>query len=196
MKKMMILVLAIMLAVVAALPVQARTHTFGAAWSFSVPTGNTHDFNQNVCWRGINVDYLHFYRPDLAWGVNAGYSVFVQNDGDTFFGENFAITGDRWAYINAVPVFLNAQKLFGKRKDGQFLLGLNAGTAWVEQKLTLGIYSTRNSRWLLGLAPEVGYNFAWNVWLDYATMRFNYFFESGDMPAQSWLELRFGFRFD
>ena len=196
MKKIMILMLVLMLAVVAALPVQARTHTFAVAWSLSLPTGNTYDFNRNLCWRGINVDYLHYYRPTLAWGVNVGYSIFVQNDDQTLYGENFAITSDRWTYINAVPIYLNAQKIWGEKRTGQIFAGMNAGTAWIEQKETVGLYSTKRSQWMLALAPEVGYNFSWDIWLDYASLRYNYFFEAGEMPAQSWLELRLGFRFD
>lgn len=196
MKKILVLGLVLMLLVLAAVPAQAGKHSFAVAWSLSLPTGNTYDFNRNLCWRGINVDYLYFYRPTLAWGVNAGYSIFVQNDGNTYYGENFAVTSDRWTYINAVPIFLNAQKIWGDKKKSQIFAGLNGGTAWIEQKITVGIHARKDSRWLFGLAPEVGYNFHPSIWLDYASLRYNYFFESGEMEAQSWLELRLGFRFD
>jgi hypothetical protein len=192
----LLLGLVIMLAVSMTGTALAARNTIGVSWSLSVPTGDTRDFVKNVSWRGINLEYKGFFREDASWGFNAGYNVFAQDQDKTFVGENFAVTGNHHTYINTVPLYLSGHRYFGNRRDGRFFVGMNAGTAWLEQRRTLGLYEVKESNWHLGLAPEVGYNFPWNSFLGFASLRFNYLLEAGDVPSQSWFELKLGFGLD
>lgn len=191
-----IAVLFLLLVMTLAVPAEAARNTFGVSWSLSVPTGDTRDFVENISWRGFNLEYKSFFRDDASWGFNGGYNVFSQEQDRTFQGENFAVTGLHWTYINTVPLYLSYHKYFGNKREGNLFVGMNAGTAWLEQRRTLGLYETKESNWHLGFAPEVGYNFPWDAFLGYASLRFNYLLEAGDVPSQTWLELRLGFGLD
>jgi hypothetical protein len=195
MKKINVLVL-LFVAVFTVQPVLAGNNTFGASWSLALPTGNTKDFTSPLSARGFNLEYQNFFRTDTAFGVNIGYNVFTEEQDQTFVGENFAVTGLRWHYINTVPIYASLHKFFGNNRDGRFFVGLNAGTAWLEQRMTLGLYEFKDSNWHLGLAPEVGYNFPWDSFLGYASLRFNHLFKAGDIENQGWFELRLGFGLD
>ena len=196
MKKILILVLLGMSAALVALPVQAASRTYGIAWSLAAPTGNTKDLTKPISARGFNLEYRDFFRKDMAWGINLGYNVFVEEHDNTFYGDNFAVTGMRWSYINTVPIYLSCHKFFGNNRDGRVFVGLNMGTAWLEQRQTLGLYEVKDSNWHFGLAPEIGYNFPWDAFLGYGSIRFNYLNQAGDVPDQSWFELRLGFGLD
>lgn len=196
MKKIMILVLLVMSTVMTASLTQAGNNTFGVAWSLALPTGDTKDFTDSFSFRGANLQYRGFFRTDLAWGLNVSYNVFSKEYDNTYYGDNFAVTGERWTYINTVPIYLSGHKYFGNKRDGRFFLGMNGGAVWLEQRMTLGLYEQEESNWHLGLAPEIGYNFPWDSFLGFGSVRFNYLLEAGDVPSQSWFEFLLGFGLD
>lgn len=197
MKNFRILLLVALFALLA-LPASAQhgNSSFGLAWSLSMPTGDMKDFCDDFSLRGFNLEYRRFQSTDLAFGINAGFNVFNEEQDDTFIGENFAVTGNRWTYINTVPIYASVFKFKGNKRDGRFFFGGNAGVAWLEQRHTLGLYETKEDNWHLAVAPEVGYNFPWNAFLGYASLRYNYLFEAGDVPSQGWIELKLGFGLD
>jgi len=176
---------------------QPGNSSFGLAWSLSLPTGDMKEFTDDFSLRGFNLEYRRFQRSDLAFGLNVGYNVFNEEQDDTFIGENFAVTGKQWTYINTVPIYASVFKFSSSNKrDGRFFFGGNAGTAWLEQRRTLGLYETKEDNWHLAVAPEVGYHFPWDAFLGYASVRYNYLFEAGEVPAQGWIEIKLGFGMD
>jgi hypothetical protein len=180
------------------LPVAAQAaSTFGAAWSLAAPTGDTKEFTDDFSLRGFALEYRNYYTGTTAWGVNVGYNVFVEERDRTYYGDNFAVTGEHWSYINAVPMYLSWHKVASRsRRDGSMFFGVNAGGVWLEQRVTMGLYEVKESNVHLGFAPEIGYHFPWQSFLGYGSLRFNYMLEAGDVPAQSWFELRLGFGMD
>jgi len=197
MKNFRILLL-VALVVLAASPASSQpgNSTVGLAWSLTMPTGDMKEFTDDFSLRGVNLEYRRFKRSDLAFGLNVGFNVFNDDKDNTFIGENFAVTGQRWTYINTVPIYASVFKFSGNKRDGRMFFGANAGTAWLEQRNTLGLYETVESNWHLALAPEIGYNFPWDDFLGYASVRYNYLFEAGEVPAQGWFELKLGFGLD
>lgn len=191
----LVLVTLLALALLPASPARAST-SFGAAWSLAMPLGDTKDFTDSFSLRGFSLEYRNYYTREMAWGLNISYNVFNEEKDSTFYGDNYAVTGQRWTYINAVPMYLSWHRVPGGTRDGSLFYGLNAGAVWLEQRTTLGLYEVNESNVHLGFAPEIGYHFPWQSFLGYGAVRFNYMLEAGDVPAQSWIELRLGFGLD
>jgi len=171
--------------------------SFGMSWSLTVPTGNTKDFNKSMSFRGFNFEYRDIQSTSWGWGINAGYNVFADDYTDTYNRDNFAITGLRSHYINTVPIYAAAYKYFGNsRKNGRWYVGLNGGTAWLEQRVTLGLYELKEDNWHLSVAPEVGYHLPWDSFIGHISARYVMVNSAGNTDTQSWFEFRIGFGLD
>lgn len=195
--KKIILILVLLVATGTALPASAGNDSFGLAWGVSLPAGNTNDFISKVSFRGAVVEWRHNYRRDAAWGLNVGWNVFNKSANETLEWDNVAVTGNIYRYINAVPIYAGWYKSFGEdRRDKRMYLGLNAGTAWIERRADVGLYSFDESNWHFAVAPEVGLHLPWDSFLGYLALRYHYAFEAGTFGAEQWLELKVGFGFD
>ena len=177
--------------------VRADNSTFGIAWGISVPTGDTNDYISKVSFRGMSVEWRNFYMRDAAYGINVGWNVFNETNDETLFFTNGAITGKRWHYTNAIPIYAGWFKYFNDdRRSSRFYAGINAGTAWIERRTEMGMYQLTEDNWHLAVAPEVGINLPWDSFLGYVGVRYHYAFEAGDMEAQQWIEFKVGFGLD
>jgi hypothetical protein len=177
--------------------VRAGNSTFGIAWGISVPTGDTNDFISKVSFRGMSVEWRNFYMRDAAYGINVGWNVFNQTDDETMYFTNGAVTGKRWHYVNAIPIYGSWFKYFSDdRRSSRFYAGINAGTAWIERRTEMGMYQLTEDNWHFAVAPEVGWNLPWDSFLGYVGARYNYAFKAGDMEAQQWIEFKIGFGLD
>ena len=175
----------------------AAQSSFGMSWSLTLPTGNTKDVTNNLSARGVNFEYRDIQSTTWGWGINAGYNVFAADKTDTYFEDNWAVSGLRSHYINTIPIYAAGYKYFGKsRRDGRFYVGLNAGTAWLEKRLTFGLYEIKESNWHLTVAPEIGYHLPWDSFLGHVSARYVMVNEAGTTESQSWLEFRLGFGLD
>jgi len=167
------------------------------AWGISVPTGATKDFTSGVSFRGMSVEWRNFYMRDAAYGINVGWNVFNETDDSTVFFDNAAITGKRWHYINAIPIYGAWYKYFSDdKRSSRFYAGINAGTAWIEQRTEMSLYQLTEDNWHFAVAPEVGMNLPWDSFLGYVAARYHYAFKTGDMEAQQWIEFKIGFGLD
>ncbi len=173
----------------------AGGNSFGISWSSTIGTGNTSDFISAFQARGINVEYRKRVNSNFLWGVNVGYNVFSETGNETVFLDHVQATGKWGKYINTVPIYLAAYYEFGPRKirSGRFYTAMNAGTAWLEKRSTLGLYALEEDNWHMAVAPEFGYHLPWDSFVGHVSVRYNYIFEAGDTKAQSWLEFRVGF---
>lgn len=181
----------------AAAPAAADNNAFGIAWSLGLPVGNTHEYAPGLSGRGVSMEWRYFRDRTTAFGASAGWNVFNDKDSGTFTSGNLAVTANRWRYVNAVPVYLNAYKYFSEDRRGpRWFAGLNAGTMWVEQRTEIGLYAFQQQNWHLAVAPEVGIQLPWDSFLGYVALRYNVGFRAGDMDTQSWFDLRLGFGLD
>ena len=156
----------------AALPptadVRADNNTFGIAWGVSVPAGDTRDFISRMSFRGSTVQF-----------------------------PNGAITGKRWHFINAVPIYAGWFKYFnGDKRSSRFYAGMNAGTAWIERRTEISLYALTDTNRHFAVAPEVGWQLPWDSFLGYVGARYHYAFKAGDTRAQQWFEFKIGFGLD
>ncbi len=187
----------LLLILLPATDVRADNSTFGIAWGISIPTGATKDFTSDVSFRGMSVEWRNFYMRDSAYGINVGWNVFNESDDSTVFFDNGAITGKRWSYINAIPIYGAWYKYFSDdKRSSRFYAGINAGTAWIEQRTEMSLYQLTQDNWHLAIAPEVGMNMPWDSFLGYVAVRYHYAFEAGDVKAQQWIEFKIGFGLD
>lgn len=175
----------------------AANSTFGVAWGISVPTADTKDFVPNVSFRGASAEWRNFYTRDMAYGINVGWNVFNQQDDGTVNSGNIALTGNRWKYINAVPIYASWFKYFSDdKRSSRLFLGLNGGTAYIERRIEIGTMAFDDDNWHLALAPEIGWQLPWDSFLGYVSARYHYAFAAGDQEAQQWLEFKIGFGLD
>jgi hypothetical protein len=174
---------------------QARGDSFGMSWSSAIATGNTSDFVSGFQARGINVEYRKRVNSNYLWGLNVGYNVFAETGNSTVNMNHVQATGIWGKYVNTVPIYLAAFYEFGpyQARSGRFYVGMNAGTAWLEQRATLSSFALENDNWHMAVAPEIGYHLPWNSFVGHVSVRYNYVFEAGETEAQSWLEFRVGF---
>jgi len=176
---------------------QAGNNTFGVSWGLSVPLGETRDFTPDFSFRGVSVEWRNFYMRDAAYGLNVGWNVMTGHESATVDFQNIAITGNRWKYTNAVPVYAGWFKFFGRDiTKTRWVVGLNAGTAWMERRILISTTSFTDSSWHLALAPEIGMHLPMDSFLGYVGVRYHYAFEAGGMPTQQWLEFKLGFGFN
>jgi len=175
----------------------ADNSTFGIAWGISVPTGDTNDYISQVSFRGMSVEWRNFYMRDAAYGINVGWNVFNQTNDETMFFDNGAVTGKRWHYVNAIPIYAGWFKYFSDdKRSSRFYAGINVGSAWIERRTEMGLYQLTNDNWHFAVAPEVGMNLPWDSFLGYVGVRYHYAFEAGDSEAQQWIEFKVGFGLD
>lgn len=176
-----------------ATPARAGRSQFGASWNLAMPMGNTRDFTRPLSARGFTLEWHNFIRKSTSWGINAGWTVFNENADNTTYGDGWAVSGDRWNYINAVPIYASGFHYWGDRRDTNYFAGANLGTVWSEYRTTVGLYEFKESVWHLAVAPEIGIRMPLNSFLGYLSLRYNLLMKSGDIDTQSWLELRVGF---
>ncbi len=179
---------------VTASPVLAGKSTYGLTWNVSLPTGETNDFVSGVHFRGFSLEWLNYQSRDTAFGINAGWNVFNESFHGTISGDNFAVTGSSWRYVNAVPIYASYHKYMGvDRRDKRAYLGLNGGMSYIETRTQVAIWELVEDNWHLAIAPEIGVQLPWNAFLGTLALRYNYAFSAGDSEAHQWLELRIGF---
>ena len=180
MKVMKLLMLTLLLAATA----YAQRGVFtGITWNIGFPTEETAQYIDATSYRGFGIDIRSFSSPDVSFGGNFSWNIFdelLRNK--TALLESGAITGTQVRYINSMPLLLNVSYYPGEKRRGELrlVLGLNAGTYYIRQRLDIGVVSLENSNWHLGVAPEAG------LWFPIgretfliAMVRYNYAFDSG-----------------
>ena len=130
-------------------------------YQMATPLGDTKEYTNEFSFRGWGLEFRKTVSPGVTAGIAFGWNVFYERTnelirlgGDT----DGAIYGLQDRYINALSFMLNSHKYFGNR-DGGFFAGINAGGAYMLQRLAIGIYEFDNNQWQWGAAPEVGFRF-------------------------------------
>ena len=167
---------------------------FGASWNVALPLDNTSDFAKTVTARSFTLEYHRYLRRDTSWGINAGWTVFNHRADDTTYGPNWAITGQRWNTINAVPLYASTFHYWGdNRRRTSVFAGANLGATWAEYRTTVGLYEFKDQNWHLAVAPEIGLMMPRSSVMGFISVRYNLLMKAGDIDTQSWIELRIGF---
>ena len=173
----------------------AGDNSFGVSWSSAIGTGNTSDFISAFQFRGLGIEYRKRVNSNVLWGLNTGYNVFAETGNETRYLDHAQLTGEWGKYINTIPIYLAAYYEFGpyNARSGRLYTAINAGTAYLEHRASLGLYALDEDNWHLAVAPEIGYKLPWDSFIGHLSVRYNYLFQSGAVEAQSWFEFRVGF---
>ncbi len=189
-----ILMLSLVLLLMTGSSAFAGKSTFGGSWNITAGMGDTSDFASGVHFRGASLEWRSFYKTDSAFGLNVSWDVLNEEFDGTYQGENFAVTGKSWRYLNAVPIYLSWHKYTGDDRRGKrTFFGMNAGTSYIHRRTEMGVFQVTNENWHLAVAPEIGMQMPWDAFLGWASVRYNYAFSAGDVDAQQWFEFRLGF---
>jgi outer membrane protein W len=168
----------------------------GVGYTISQPTSNSKDFTNNTSWRGFTFEWRKFVQPGMSAGFHLGWNVFDERTTRTSEVPewNASVSGTQFRYMNVWPVLGNVHYYLGKRGDRiRPFFGGNIGAYIIEQRLELGIVAFQDTKWHFGLAPEGGIamHLTDDAWW-FFNARYNYAFESGDVPSQSYWTFNIG----
>ena len=164
-------------------------------WGIGFPMGSTSDFLNSSSFRGFAVQGGGYVTDNLMVGGRAGWQVFYQDYGFvTRHSDNITISGYQKKYINAVPLTVNVNYIFGHWTVLPYI-ALGVGPYYIETRNYMGIYYVRENAWHFGLAPEVGVVIPFgtnsNVGLN-INAKYQYAAKTKDTQSISWFELNLG----
>jgi hypothetical protein len=177
------------------LPLNAQEYLSTIKYATSLPLADTEDYIDSYSWKGFEVGTRSYLSRNSSFGFMVGWNVFDKRQNGTFMQDNVTITGTQIRYINAFPVMLNTHYYTGRKRGTRLFVGINAGTYYVEQRTSVGLFAVTDANWHLGVAPEIGLMIpAGDSHLD-LTARYNYAFEAGGIGPVTYLGLNIGFTF-
>jgi hypothetical protein len=166
-------------------------------YSVGFGTGDMKEYIGAVSWRGFTFDYRNFVRSDVGVGLDMGWNVFYEEmPDDVYESENITYAGKQWRYSNHWPVLFAAD--YFMEVDGRITpyAGLGTGIMYSLQNTDMGTYTFERDAWHFTLRPEVGLMIepAPGMGLNIVG-KYYYGFKAGDLPAQGFFTLNFGFVF-
>jgi opacity protein-like surface antigen len=164
-------------------------------YNVAMPLGNTAAYISNTSFRGASLEIGTALSENFSIGVGGSWHVFYAHPGYTIveIGNNSAISGMEYRYINAFPLMVTGRYLFNSQSMFTPFIGTGLGTAYVEQRTDIGSVPFESSAWHLAVAPEVGaiveVGYRTNLFVN---ARFTNAFKSGDMDKLSMAGLNLG----
>jgi outer membrane protein len=194
-----IIVLLFFAGVLSAPRANAQESFFSLQYTMGFGTGNTGDFITTGSFRGITFEYKKFVNPNIALGVDGGWSVFYERRPyATYVDGNAALSGVQYRYQSIVPLFVAANYYFaeGGEKIRPFV-GLGVGTLFSKRELDMGLFYVDDESWHFALRPEAGIILDASPNTDIMlNVRYAYGFETNDVPAQEYISVNIGMVFN
>jgi hypothetical protein len=165
-------------------------------YNTALPTGEMRDFITDFSWLGFTFESKWFIRGSdrLTLGFNLSWQSFYQRAQGTWTIENVTVTGTQQRYIDAVPIMLTSNIHFGDWIRPY--VGLQAGGAWVLQRLAVGINVYDESKWHWALAPNLGLLIpVGNIYLA-VDSKYYYIFPASDTSSFAYWTYSAGLAFD
>lgn len=183
----------IVLILFTSLNISAQTK-FGINYSVGIPLAETSDLFDDVSWRGVNFDFSYFLKEQIAIGFSGGWQVFDDSRGyvtETTGTET--ISGNRFNYLNSVPLFATGSYYFKTDKLSPYV-SLGIGVVYNQLDEDIGLISYENEAWQFGVRPEIGLDYEIYYGLELrGSVRYHYVADSGDLPNLSYLGITLGF---
>lgn len=143
-----------------AAPVASAAQSMGGvSYSWSLPTGDLHNFIDNDSWVGFSLEGRKFVQPNMSVGIFLAWNEFYENTNELIDLGNVQISGDQYRNLNAFPLMLSGHFYTGRAGDPRFYVGLNAGAYYMRQLMDIGVFTFETDNWHAGVAPEVGVMF-------------------------------------
>ena len=166
-------------------------------YSVGFGTGDMKSYIGAVSWRGFTFDYRSYVRSDIGVGLEMGWNVFYEEKPDDVYeGENVTYAGKQWRYSNHWPVLFAADYFMETGGSITPYAGLGIGTMYSLQNTDMGMYTFEKDAWHFALRPELGLIIepAPGMGVNIVT-KYYYGVKAGDLPAQGYFTLNFGFVF-
>jgi hypothetical protein len=126
-------------------------------YNISQPANDTKQFVENTSYLGISFDGRKFLLPWFSAGFYTGWQVFHDQSNNTLTLEDGTITGKQFRHINAFPIMLNAHIYLGGEQCWRPYFGINAGAYYTWKRLSIGVLTLEEKKWVWGFAPEAGF---------------------------------------
>ena len=160
-------------------------------------TGDLGDFIDKPSFRGFAIDYRRMVQPDIGVGFDAGWNVFYSEESDGIYTvENLSVSGKQFRYNNQVPLLV-AVDYYMNNDDGITpFAGFGIGTMYSKRNTDMGQYTIEEDAWHFAVRPEIGILYEMNEGMSFSvTGKYYMGFEAGDLDAQNYFALNFGFVF-
>ena len=189
----------IALLVVFSFGAQAQDYFWSLTWDHSMPMGSTADEISKYSVRGIGFDNHWVYNEKYSLGLYMGWHTMYEektNYTETISpsnGNQTALYGNQYRYINSLPIALNAHYYFNPHDKISVYAGIGAGATWLEYRKELNLWAVIDKGWRFGFYPEVGFHVPINRTTKFlAAAKYQNALGRNGGPAYSYLNLNFG----
>lgn len=169
---------------VASSPVNAQYRPYLGTFTYStaLPASYTKDFVDTFSWFGFTLEGDWFFSQKTSLGFAFGWQEIYEETGDSYNFDGGTFTGRTYRHLGIFPLLMRGRYWLGQEGTGfRPFVGAGLGTYRVRQTLDFGIFTSDETHWHFGVAPEAGVMFLTSrglAWLFNA--RYNYPFKAGD----------------
>ena len=166
-------------------------------YSMGFGTGDLGDFIGKPSFRGFTIDYRKMVQPNVGVGFDIGWNVFYEEKSYAVYtDENVSLGGRQWRYNNQVPLLFAADYYLSPDEAINPFVGLGIGTMYSKRNTDMGQYTLEEDAWHFAIRPEIGIMYEVNPEFSFSvTGKYYMGFEAGDLEAQNYFVLNFGFVF-
>jgi len=129
-------------------------------YNVSSATGDMAKFVDDTSWLGVQIKGSYFKTENMAFTFSFGWQVFDESNHDTialsFDQADGDVSGFQTRYVNAFPVLAGVQYFLGESRALRPYVGLEAGFNYIIQRFDMGLWSLKEQRFLVAVAPEIG----------------------------------------
>jgi hypothetical protein len=187
--------LVILMLLILAFEVAAEDNMFSITWDIGMPVRETHDFVNDLSWRGAGLEFRKFVLPEFSVGFSWHWSTFFETTGRVFPIENGHVSGTQDRRVYASPILTHAYYHFQTMDDPDIssYVGLGLGAYWISKRFDIGVTVSEEENWHFGMAPEVGVTVpvGWDSHL-LAAVRYNYAYKGGASTAHAYWAFMLG----
>ena len=166
-------------------------------YSMEFGTGEVGDFIDKPSFRGVTLDFRKMVQPNIGVGIDAGWNVFYSEESNgVYTSENLSVSGKQFRYSNHIPMLFAVDYYLHPGEKVNPFAGMGIGTMFSRRNTDMGQYTLEEEAWHFSIRPEIGILFQVNTDFSFSvTGKYYMGFEAGDLPAQDYFALNFGFVF-
>lgn len=174
----------------------AQQSMFSIQYSVGFGTGDMKEFICNASWRGMTLDYRYMLNGNkIGVGVSTGWNAFYKEKlNSTLTDGTQTLHGDRYNYCSVVPILGMVDYYFSPNQKINPFVGLGVGTAYSQDDVDMGLYTSQTETWHFCLQPEAGVIISPNPGFGFIiAAKYYSAFETSNNPARNYLAANLGF---
>ncbi len=175
----------------------AQNNLTAIQYSIGFGTGDLGGYISKASPRGFAIDYRRMIQPEIGVGVDLGWNVFYDaRPDDIYTVGNLTYSGKQYRYNNQYPLLFAADYYFQPREKINPFAGFGMGIMYSRRETDMGVYSITHDAVNFAIRPEIGILYEASSTVSFkVSSKYYYGFEAGDLPAQGYFTLNFGFVF-